>query len=216
MTTNRATVSALPTKAFFVDMLTKDVSLPSAIMDLIDNCVDGALRVRGEGPLDGLVVSLTINRAEFLIEDNCGGIPLDVARRYAFRFGRAEDADSVDNSVGLFGVGMKRAMFKLGRRFEVYSKSGLDSFRVKVDVEAWQKEDTWTFPIDIEEELETSAEKHGTTIRVLTLHDGVALQFTLPLFVSKVAKGNRCQTSDIHRTRFNHSSECGYCGGNHS
>ena len=34
MVTRPNTVSALPTKAFFVNMLTKDVSLTSAIMDL--------------------------------------------------------------------------------------------------------------------------------------------------------------------------------------
>ena len=85
MVASREKVSALPTKALFVEMLTKDVSLPSAIMDLVDNCVDGALRIRGRASLEGLEVSLTIGEREFRIEDNCGGIPLNIARNYAFR-----------------------------------------------------------------------------------------------------------------------------------
>ena len=41
-------INASPTKEFFVEMLTKDVSLSLAILDLVDNSVDGALRMRGD------------------------------------------------------------------------------------------------------------------------------------------------------------------------
>ena len=34
---------ASPTKQFFVSMLTRDISLADAILDLVDNCLDGAL-----------------------------------------------------------------------------------------------------------------------------------------------------------------------------
>ncbi|GAB8979638.1 hypothetical protein OkiPb01104_48070 [Escherichia coli] len=33
-----------PSKRFFVSMLTRDIDLNDAILDLLDNCVDGALR----------------------------------------------------------------------------------------------------------------------------------------------------------------------------
>ena len=36
------TAAAIPTKQFFVSMLTRDISLADAILDLIDNCLDGA------------------------------------------------------------------------------------------------------------------------------------------------------------------------------
>ena len=35
---------ASPAKRFFVEMLTRDIELADAILDLLDNCVDGALR----------------------------------------------------------------------------------------------------------------------------------------------------------------------------
>jgi hypothetical protein len=35
-------IDAEPTKAFFIDMLTRDIPLDQAILDLVDNCVDGA------------------------------------------------------------------------------------------------------------------------------------------------------------------------------
>jgi len=37
-------IDASPTKEFFISMRTRDVQLTRAIIDLIDNCVDGANR----------------------------------------------------------------------------------------------------------------------------------------------------------------------------
>ena len=41
------TVDASPVKSFFVSMLTRDIQLEEAILDLLDNCVDGVLRSKG-------------------------------------------------------------------------------------------------------------------------------------------------------------------------
>ena len=37
-------ISASPTKSFFVDMLTRDIYLKDAILNLLDNCIDGIQR----------------------------------------------------------------------------------------------------------------------------------------------------------------------------
>ena len=37
-------IKAGPTKRFFVKMLTRDIELADAILDLLDNCVDGIIR----------------------------------------------------------------------------------------------------------------------------------------------------------------------------
>ena len=53
-------ISASPTKNFFVEMLTRDIDLEDAILDLLDNCVDGVQRtikstdrVNRERPYEG-------------------------------------------------------------------------------------------------------------------------------------------------------------------
>src|SRR4051794_10181785 len=81
-------VRAGPTKAFFVSMITRDIELQPAIVDLVDNSVDGARRLRGEGSLDGLRIDIRSSPEAFEILDNCGGIPFEIARNHAFRFGR--------------------------------------------------------------------------------------------------------------------------------
>ena len=50
------TIKASPTKEFFITMLTRDVMLTRAIIDLVDNSVDGAKRSRPDGNFSGLKV----------------------------------------------------------------------------------------------------------------------------------------------------------------
>jgi len=126
-------IFANPTKDFFINMLTKDIPLTRAIIDLVDNSIDGALRLRPGGNYDHLQINITINNTKFVIQDNCGGIPLNIAKNYAFLFGRPAKAEFTPNSVGLFGVGMKRAIFKMGTYFEVESKTQDWHYPVKIE-----------------------------------------------------------------------------------
>lgn len=176
------TVNASPTKEFFVEMLTRDVSLSMAILDLIDNCIDGALRTRQDTSFDGLEVRVAFDEDQFTIQDNCGGIPLEVAKNYAFRFGRPTDAPSVKRSVGRFGVGMKRALFKLGRLFEVATKTPEESYKITIDVAHWVAREPWTFPIvDINKPLAPTPDiETGTDITAMELTDEAKRWFAQP------------------------------------
>ena len=90
---NQDSAIALPTKQFFVSMLTRDISLADAILDLVDNCLDGARRFTETNSVDYSQhwVRITLNSNVFAIEDNCGGIPRDIAKNYAFKMGRESD-----------------------------------------------------------------------------------------------------------------------------
>lgn len=131
------TVKASPSKVFFVSMLTRDIDLEDAVLDLLDNCVDGVVRTLAEmpesadseTPYEGYWARITASPDEFAILDNCGGIPKDIAKNSAFMLGRADlDRDKDVATVGMYGIGMKRALFKMGRRSKVISQ------RIKVKV----------------------------------------------------------------------------------
>lgn len=196
-------IHAEPTKDFFISMLVRDISLNAAIIDLVDNCVDGARRLRAaeltavaekadsgnSRPLDGLEVLVSLNSDEFRIKDNCGGIPWGVAHEYAFRFGRPDGAEQTKKSIGQFGIGMKRALFKLGSAFSVSSQTSDDSFVLRVDVEDWRKSDSWTF--DQLTRSTSPAEPGvplGTDIRVNGLHEATSGLFDFESFVSALSK----------------------------
>lgn len=167
-------VEATADKALFVSMLVKDIELLPAIMDLIDNSVDGA-RAVSPGEFARHWVNIETTDGKFTISDNCGGIPLKVARKYAFRFGRPKEHTGVEGSVGQFGVGMKRALFKLGSTFVVESRSDSTAFELKVDVPAWLADEgpDWQFRMSRVEAEYTGERGVGTTITVTDLHDFV-------------------------------------------
>lgn len=117
-TIDKKRINASPTKEFFVYMLIRDIPLSRAILDLVDNSVDGARRLHSDGDFQDLWVRVELNSTHFRIADNCGGIPVEIARNYAFRFGRPSGAPPTPHSVGQFGVGMKRTFFKLGSKIK--------------------------------------------------------------------------------------------------
>ena len=198
MTEQTLVVEAAPTKEFFVYMLVRDIALPRAILDLVDNCVDGAIRLRAEDSFQGLHVALDVTRERFRIADNCGGIPVDVAQKYAFRFGRLPEAVPTKHSIGQFGVGMKRALFKIGRQFTVQSTTGSGGFVISEDVEEWKHKPDWNFTLT-ELQLDPAAEP-GTTVTIEALHHTVSEAFGLETFITDLRQQvQQAHTSAIER-----------------
>ena len=193
----KAVIDAMPTKELFIDMLTRDIALIPAIIDLVDNCADGAKKLKGEGQLTGLWVRLTVSPTEFRIVDNCGGFTVEMARNYAFRFGRPPGAPSLKHSVGQFGVGMKRAIFKIGRNFRVESTTATNRFVVDVDVNKWASTLDWTFEFaEIDETSQHKIDKHGTDISVILLHPDVAEVFGLSAFETHLGNELKSKLQD--------------------
>ena len=193
-----AKADANPTKSFFVRMITKDISLEDCILDLIDNSVDGAWKLSGGVPmalddaqtLSDYRIEVEISADEFLIADNCGGISLDDAVNYAFTFGR-KDEDAADNySIGVYGIGMKRAVFKMGTDVLItstYEESGaLKAFDVPIDVNAWLANDdrNWDFDLESSEGFDS----HGVKIRVRNLNEETSLSFGSPAFLQNLRR----------------------------
>ncbi len=175
-------INASPTKDFFIYMLVKDLDLNRAISDLVDNSIDGAKRLKGSDDYSNLFINIEISRDGFKISDNCGGIPIQIAQNYAFRFGRVLGTPATEYSVGRFGVGMKRAIFKLGKLFKVESITQNSKFVVEQDVQKWAEEvDNWDFHFSGREDQYSPNEEEniGTTITVNNLYPGVADEFSL-------------------------------------
>lgn len=187
--------NASPTKAFFVRMLTRDITLTDCILDLVDNCVDGAWNHAGSKPstfapsdeLSQYWVAITTTSDKFIIEDNCGGISLDEAVEYAFTFGRKPEQPTHEFNIGVYGIGMKRAAFKIGNDIRITSTYAdtdgggqLRTFIVRIDVARWlaDKGDDWDFDIEEADARDTA----GVRIEIDGLANGVAAQFESPEF----------------------------------
>lgn len=198
-------IDAHPTKEFFIFMLTKDIGLIRAILDLVDNCVDGARRLRPNEDYSGLYVNVHLSSESLSIEDNCGGISIETARKYAFRFGRPPGMPTTARSVGQFGVGMKRSIFKLGKNAHIKSASTDGQFTVDIDVPGWLVDpDSWNFSFSeltpAEEIPEGDPSTYGTLVRVQNLHDSVSEDFALENFQSRLkSEIEKAHQSSIER-----------------
>jgi Histidine kinase-, DNA gyrase B-, and HSP90-like ATPase len=180
-------IHAEPTKELFIYMLVRDIPLIRAIADLADNSVDGATRVQSNDDYAGLWIKISASRDSFKIEDNCGGITVEEAEEYAFKFGRANDAEATPKSIGRFGIGMKRAFFKIGRKFTVESATHNSRFSVSADVEEWKKKSEWTFEFqDAQENINYTCEDIGTRILIEELHEGVSEDLSLDNFLARL------------------------------
>jgi len=179
-------VETKPTKDFFVHTLTRDLTVLECVLDLVDNCIDGARNfLDRQGKLDDqgpktdysdFEANIVLREDEFVIQDNCGGIGLDKALNYAFRFGRDPEGypEEAGHSIGLYGIGMKRAIFKLGEYSVVTTQTEDDeSFKIVIDVEEWLDSDDWDFVLE-------SADRGriGTTIKVQELNQGIGRRLT--------------------------------------
>lgn len=188
-------INASPTKEFFIHMLTRDIPLTRAILDLVDNSVDGARRLCPDGNYIGLWVRIELHSDCFRIADNCGGIPVDIARDYAFRFGRPRDAQGTPGSMGQFGVGMKRTFFRLGRHFIVRSTTTVSQCTVEVDVDQWMADsdaespESWHFQFSqLETGMHAEQKDTGTVIKIDRLLRNVADNFALQNFRNRLAQ----------------------------
>ena len=188
-------IKASPTKEFFIHMLVRDIPLPRSIIDLIDNSIDGARRIRPTGSFDGLWVRLEIKPSQFRIADNCGGIPVENARNYAFRFGRPKEATSITGSIGQFGVGMISSFFKLGEEFRVFSNTVNSRFSIEIKLQEWiaryspEGEEDWHFRFKtLDEDVQVPTDDQGTIIEIESLHPSVAESFGQDEFISRLSQ----------------------------
>lgn len=186
-------VNADPAKGFFVSMLIKDITLRDAIGDLVDNAVD-AIKARAEDSqkLKGFQIDIKLGKTYFSISDNGHGMEAEVARKTAFNFGKAESHSLIDNSIGQFGIGMKRAFFKLGNVIQVKSVAATSKFEIDINVLEWLKNKTnWKYEFkkgSLEENIKNPPSKTGFYVKISELSEDSILSFDDKTFVDQLIK----------------------------
>ncbi len=145
-------IEGIPSKELFIDMLVKDLSLRDAIGDLVDNSVDAANKhAGGKNDLSKFSVHITFDKSHFSISDNAGGIEEEIARTSAFKLGKPKNFKSGEHTIGQFGIGMKRAFFKLGEYIVVESVALNSDFTLTIPIKEWRErkdETDWDFKFD--------------------------------------------------------------------
>jgi hypothetical protein len=192
--------NANPDRRFFIDLITRDISLEDAVLDLIDNGIDSLVRTRHidlyrsfldvqEHPEGQSLAQIRVSFSprQFRIEDNCGGIPFESAENEAFRFGHPDPRRGAFLSV--FGIGMKRAIFKIGRRIEIESHASTSGFLMQLDVKEWSSDDSidWKLPLE-PKGGEMDVARAGTKIVITQLREEVSVLAENPTFQNRLIR----------------------------
>jgi hypothetical protein len=79
-------------------------------------------------------------------------------------------------TIGMYGIGMKRAIFKMGKKARVTSKHENSAFEVRIEPKWLTDENDWELPI---KSLKAKDVDEGTLIEIEDLRDDVAASFEL-------------------------------------
>ena len=192
--------NASPEKRLFISLITRDISLAEALLDLIDNSINAALE-----PLAGKLktandyqrllddknikpkvqINLTVHTDKIEIKDNAPGISLTTAKNHVFKFGRDTDEANDFDRLSVYGIGLKRAMFKCGNKVLIKSDNRQGGFELDINVKKWAKIKTepWQFEIS---ERPAREDNCGTRILITDLHDEVLRRLDDGLFMSQL------------------------------
>lgn len=147
-------VDTSPTKEAVVNSLTRDISERACIFDLIDNAVDAARNSIFEKlPPDewntlpvsyaGYTIEIKLNGNGYTVQDNCGGISADKLQTMVMKFGQRS---AHKMGIGIFGVGLNRALFKLGRISHLKTDTGKERAELVLDTDEYLQAEGWLLP----------------------------------------------------------------------
>lgn len=180
---NRFLVDTMATKQLVVTSLTKDASIDECVFDLLDNAIDGArntMNRSGQIALDrhgmpasysGYWIRLTVSGTSISVADNCGGIKVPELRDLALKFGERSNHSF---GIGTYGVGLNRAIFRLGREAKLVTDDGVRRSTLEIDHAAYLASPDWTLPATSRK----SAGKAGTTVEIIRPTPAVAREFS--------------------------------------
>lgn len=136
--------------------LKSDVTLESAIKELVDNALDGWKR--NSDRLDPLRIDVNAEDAgdstELIIRDDSGGVPRDEAAMM-FGLGRTAKAN-VPGSIGTYGLGAKKSLVNLGVPFTIASRheDAAVGWEYRITEEWFEDDEDWSVDVRSNEDLE--------------------------------------------------------------
>jgi hypothetical protein len=181
---------AHPSKEFFTETLPRDIPLSDCIMDLVDNSIHSLVTLRELDVSEHLFagthgrkingsIDISFTASKFTMVDDCGGITIQAAEEYVFRLG-APVKDNELAGLGVYGIGMKRAFFKIGKEIAISSRTKEDTFKIDINVDAWLTSPDWNFPFTYAKK--EKSKETGTTIVISKLHPAIGEQFSSHAF----------------------------------
>jgi hypothetical protein len=191
---------ARPEKRLFISLITRDISLIDAFLDIIDNSINAAIqplapklttaddyqRLLANAKIKPKVnIDINVVSTKIVVKDNAPGISSATAAKHVFKFGRPDDNLHESDRLSVYGIGLKRAMFKCGNKIRMISDHKQGEFELQLNVRQWAKDkrEPWHFEI---EPRPRARKQLGTQITITELHDDVVRRIGDGLFLGQL------------------------------
>jgi hypothetical protein len=147
-------VDGTPDKRLFWSIIT-DYSLDTSVCELIDNSIDIWTRNNKQRSLK-ISVDLDVVARSIRISDNAGGVPEHELQKLISPGATTNDPNN--QTIGIFGVGSKRAVVALAEIIRIQTRHNEGkSFQIDID-NSWLESPDWDMPVYEIDEIEA-----GTT-----------------------------------------------------
>lgn len=171
-------------KRLFISLLTRDIPLVAAFLDLIDNSINAAIEpfsarlktaadyiavLEDEAIKPSSAIELAIEPGKVSIKDNATGISWRTAQDHVFKFGRAAGEHHEADRLSVYGIGLKRAIFKMGDRIIIRSDHIDGGFDMDLVVSDWAAKPATPWTFDITQRKPCSPSHTGTSIEITSL-----------------------------------------------
>jgi hypothetical protein len=148
------TIDAVPSKRIYRSIMA-DYDLNRSICELVDNALDAWTR-SGRSKSIEIDVALDHRQQAIRVTDNAGGIEEHDLPQVVSP-GQTGSSET-DPTIGLFGVGTKRAVVALAQDVRITTRYGsAKTFRVEIDDEWLEDDDNWQLPYFEVDEIDESS-----------------------------------------------------------
>ncbi len=144
-------INITPKKKLLRSMAT-DLDFRMALFEIIDNSIDAWKKNRTNTKL---MIHIYADREHGTLtyQDNAGGVEENNIAEL-FTLGDNGKKNSQE-TIGEFGVGLKRALFFMAKRFVLESKAlGEDGFRINLDVDRYFDDENWEMAYSLKTDLD--------------------------------------------------------------
>lgn len=158
-------ISAVPSKRLFLSIIV-DYDLNRSICELVDNALDTWIKNDRAGRLI-ILINMDQTQQSIRVKDNAGGVKKENLNALV---GPGQTGnDPADETIGIFGVGTKRAVVALSQDIRITTRFGkAKTYSVELDDE-WLNNEKWDLPVyevDQIEENTTVVELHRLRMQI--------------------------------------------------
>lgn len=156
-------INATPSKRIYRSIIA-DYGLETAIAELVDNAYDAWILDPRRGATPEVSIDIDIEQQSIKLQDNSGGVRQSELKKLISP--GASSLSGNDETIGIFGVGCKRAAVALAQNIRITTRfRGEGTYRVEYDDE-WLASEDWDLPY---KQLSEAGPKGSTTIQLSQL-----------------------------------------------